>query len=323
MRDGGQQGFDAQNRGAPVTSNLERGQRSHEPQCRGAALNSSNGSGQEAHDVRRRLAWADNLNGDQTRLDSHNTCVADASEGNGHLSGDLHPRTADPSEALLLILADALDDWESQRKATDNRLRSLRQVKQLAGSRAEFKLAATAEAIRNLEHQAELELKRAMRDHPLGPWVQRTVGIGEKQAARLIAAIGDPYMRPVRDDEGNIIGERPRRGPAELWAYCGYAPGQKRQKGVRSNWNAAAKMRAYLCAESCIKQMHSPYRPVYDAARANWADRDTTDLHKHNHALRCVAKAILKDLWCEARAITRATPSVSSPASSPGERAAA
>lgn len=46
-----------------------------------------------------------------------------------------------------------------------------------------------------------------------------------------------------------------------------------------------------------------PFRAVYDEARANWADRDTTDLHKHNHALRCVAKAILKDLWCEARAI--------------------
>jgi hypothetical protein len=60
-------------------------------------------------------------------------------------------------------------------------------------------------------------------------------------------------------------------------------------------------MRAFLIAESCIKRMDSPYRPVYDAARASWADRDVKDGHKHNHALRLTAKAILKDLFVEAR----------------------
>jgi hypothetical protein len=143
------------------------------------------------------------------------------------------------------------------------------------------------------EHQAELQIVRVLRRHPLYPFIKRTVGLGDKQTARFLASLGnaDPG-RNERDD-------RPRRGPAELWAYCGFSPDQKRRKGERSNWNPTAKMRMRLIAESCIKQMHSPYRAVYDEARASWADRDTTDLHKHNHALRKTAKAILKDMWRE------------------------
>lgn len=145
------------------------------------------------------------------------------------------------------------------------------------------------------EHQATLQLVRVLRRHPLYPFIKGTVGLGDKQTARFLASLGnaDPG-RNERDD-------RPRRGPAELWAYCGFSPDQKRRKGERSNWNPTAKMRMRLIAESCVKQMHSPYRAVYDEARASWADRDTTDLHKHNHALRVVAKTILRDLWIEAQ----------------------
>lgn len=198
-------------------------------------------------------------------------------------------------DALLGLAAETLTDIERVRIATENRLRAMRDDHGVSGTpeykRAEAILGALAAA----EHQATLDLGRQIRQHPLGPWVAATVGIGPKQGARLIAAIGDPYW--------NTLEDRPRRGPAELWAFCGYKPGQKRQKGVRSNWNPDAKMRAHLCAESCIKQAHSPYRPVYDAARASWADRDVSDGHKHNHALRCVAKRILRDLYVAAKTL--------------------
>jgi hypothetical protein len=129
-----------------------------------------------------------------------------------------------------------------------------------------------------------------MRKHPLGPWVKATIGIGETQAARLLASIGDPATRA---------------NPAQLWAYCGYAPGQKRTKGVKSNWNTKAKSRAYLIAESCIKQSRSPYRPVYDARRQHTAGThpDWTAGHSHNDALRYVAKRVLRDLWAESRKV--------------------
>lgn len=193
-------------------------------------------------------------------------------------------------DALLLFLADALDDLERVRIAADNRVRAMEQVKGMADTPERNKMAKLALEVRMLEHNATLDLQRAMRAHPLGPWIKATVGIGEKQGARLLAAVGDPGERP------NV---------AKLWAYCGLhvvdGARPKRRRGERCNWSGSAKMRARLIAESCIKHSHSPYRPLYDHERAKWAERQTTDLHKHNHALAVVAKAVLRDLWVEAR----------------------
>jgi hypothetical protein len=78
-------------------------------------------------------------------------------------------------------------------------------------------------SVQATEHRAILDLQRKMRAHPLGPWMKAAHGIGEKQGARLLAVIGDPYIRPeiVRAD-GTVEPSRPRKGPAELWAFCGY-----------------------------------------------------------------------------------------------------
>jgi hypothetical protein len=282
---------------------------------------------------------------------------------------DSNNRTPRPADRLLLIFADAFDDLERVRIATENRVRSLGQVKGLDGTDMEARLLELVDALQVLEHQAELSLKRALRTHPLGPWVKATVGIGEKQGARLLAAIGDPAWNHAED--------RPRRGPAELWAYCGLHvinPGQssadaqpflagdpsgqdsadaqvgsaagsghpgdhekdvsqasvvsgvapKRARGQKANWNATAKMRAFLIAESCIKQAASPYRAVYDEGRAHYADAvhpqpcaqcgpkgkpaqpgsPLSAGHQHARALRLVMKAILRDLWVEARRVS-------------------
>jgi hypothetical protein len=204
-------------------------------------------------------------------------------------------------DPLLILAAQALDDLEATRIANENRLRSLRDVYGLAGSSQEAEAAGLVDGLAALEHQAELSLKRALRRHPLGPWVQRTVGVGEKQGARLLAAIGDPYW--------NSLHERPRI-VSELWAYCGYhvirighsthgahtgpadaeqSPGGSdahaggdapstfgvapaRARGQKANWNAEAKMRVWLIATSCIKQAASPYRAVYDDGRVRYTD---------------------------------------------------
>lgn len=290
------------------------------------------------------------------------------------------PRLADP---LLALLADVLDDLERTRIANENRLRQL--TRDEADSDGELRglglpvdmpqvatLAATVSGIGKLEHEAELNLKRALRKHPLGPWIKVTNGVGEKQGARLLAAIGDPYW--------NTLYGRPRT-VSELWAYCGLhvlpvasqysgeaheasagdgnqahpdhvTPGfQKagvgvvgsvdsshvsreahgrlagvaptRARGQRANWSATAKKRAFLVAESCVKVRTSPYRVVYDNGRAKYADAvHQADCrrcgpagkpalagsplslgHQHARALRLVMKALLKDLWIQARAI--------------------
>ena len=217
----------------------------------------------------------------------------------------MRPSPERDPHALLYLAADFLDDIERLKIATENRVRALDQIKGQMVSPMAIEFEAQLARVREIEKDAIKMVEKRMREHPLGPFVKRTVGLGDKQAGRLLAAVGDPYLRPVFDEDGAIIGERPRRGPAELWAYCGlHVVDGKRPRftrGQQGDWNATAKKRAYLCAASCIKQMHSPYRAVYDRERAKWADRDTTDLHKHNHALSVVAKEILKDLWIEAR----------------------
>lgn len=241
-----------------------------------------------------------------------------------------------PFDSLQLQLAAAfLDDVEGLRKATENRSRKPTpptkcghcgdcgacrsftdrswQWMALQASGAGMQWEQHGQRIAELEDVAIRALRKALRDHPLGPWVRATTGIGEKQGARLIAAIGDPYW--------NLLEDRPRRGPAELWAYCGQAPGQRRMKGTTSNWNADAKMRAHLCSEAAVKagvrkldgcddadgydvagrQAITPYGERYLRARASWAGREVCDAHKNQHALHCVAKEITKDLWRAAR----------------------
>lgn len=211
------------------------------------------------------------------------------------------------------------------------------------------------------EHDAERNLTRALRAHPLGPWVKQQKGIGEKQGARLLGVLGDPYVRPAMKTADGQIEPMRARTVSELWAYSGLhvvevetggvAP--RRQKGQRANWSGAAKVKAILVAMSCVKQrdaacgkfqqetpyLHasgcgcSAYRLVYDRARANVADRvhhsecrnrsritpngcGTREHpewgapgspwrpgHQQQHAIRVVAKEILKDLWREAARI--------------------
>jgi hypothetical protein len=204
------------------------------------------------------------------------------------------PATPEMLFGLIVISADALSDLESTRIAAENRARALRQTKglpELAERQDEL-----VDALKDLEHQASLELKRLVRKHPIGAWVKETPGLGEQQIGRLLASIGDPAARP------NV---------AKLWAYCGlHVVDGKRprlKKGVQANWSTQAKTRAWLCATSTIKftgedgRARSPYRNVYDHERNKWLDRDTTDLHKHNHAMSVTAKEILKDLWQASR----------------------
>lgn len=249
------------------------------------------------------------------------------------------PFLADP---FLALHAEIVSDLEKQRIANENRLRIFTTLDPdedgivrgfgLDESHPDVaKVAALVDALKGLEHQAVLNLQRAMRKHPLGPWLKAAKGVGEKQGARLLASVGDPYW--------NTLHDRPRT-VSELWAYCGLhvlpaghtgnatqnagADGDqtgsdpshptaearrasagvaaRRRKGVKSNWNADAKMRAYLVAVSCMKTT-GPYREVYLDRRAHTlaTHPDWTPGHSHNDGLRITAKAVLKDLWIESR----------------------
>ncbi|AWN02405.1 hypothetical protein SEA_CONCEPTII_74 [Mycobacterium phage ConceptII] len=218
--------------------------------------------------------------------------------------------------AILGLAAETVDDLESVRIANENRLRSLTDPK-LYGLDVRHPdvaaLAVMVEQLKETEAAAVKNLQKRMRKHPLGPWVKQATGVGEKQAARLLASIGDPYWNSLHD--------RPRT-VSELWSYCGYgdASRQVRRKGVQANWNSDAKVRAFLIATSCVKSK-GVYRDIYDEARRKYADAVHTSEckrcgpagkpaqpgsplslgHQHARALRAISKAVLKDMWLESK----------------------
>lgn len=232
-------------------------------------------------------------------------------------SSDTQPRPVrqlvEAATYPLMLAASTLDELERARISTNNRARACREAGEDPSKWATEMLVHidAAEAI------AVKQLELTMAGHPLGPWVAATPGLGLKQVGRLLAATGDPYW--------NHTADRARRGPAELWAYCGYhvlhptdhrsvdsqtwsvggvAP--RRKKGQRAAWSHEAHMRAYLCAEKSVqlvdklvtpkaredgtprtpyRRQASPYRAVYEHAKAKHEDA------VHNHPCeRCTPK---------------------------------
>lgn len=220
--------------------------------------------------------------------------------------------------ALLTIYADLVDDLERSRIATENRIRSLSQVKGLANSPEEKRLKLIADSLKEAENKATNELVKAVKAHPLGEWIAGQIGVGEKQAGRLLGLLGDPYLRV--DPE---TGEVHHRMVSQLWSYCGYgdAATQVLRRGEKASWSTELRQRAHLIAVSCMKKRKSPYRKVYDDRRKRdkkakhtaeckrcgpsgkpaKAGSSLSDGHKHARALRAVAKEVLKDLWIQAR----------------------
>lgn len=257
-----------------------------------------------------------------------------------HPSVPNQPTLASPT---LKLAAETLDDLEKVWIANANRLRQLTRSEEDSDGETRglgldvshpsvARLAAIVEGLEKLTQEATKALEKEMRTHPLGPWVKAQKGVGDKQAARLLAAIGDPYIRPeLEREDGTVEPSRPRL-VSELWAYSGYhvlesglAPARRR--GQLANWSEDARKRAWLISASIIKA-GGPYRGIYDDARAKYADathridcircgpsgkpaKAGTPLslgHQHARAMRIVSKEILKGLWHEARRLHEEAP---------------
>lgn len=270
-------------------------------------------------------------------------------------------------DPALAFAADILDDTEGLWVANANRLRILVTPADKADEDGECRgfglteehpdvarLSAMVDTLDKLTKDATKHLERVMRRHALHPWVKAQRGLGDKQVARLLAAIGDPYW--------NTLHDRPRT-VSELWAYCGLhvlptggpraddthattAAGRvqagggdssqqrpatqnggagvapSRRRGQKSNWSETARKRAWLIANSVVK-CGGPYREIYDVTKDKYADAVHTSpcarcgpkgkpaqpgsslskAHIHARGLRAISKAVLKDLWIEARRI--------------------
>lgn len=234
----------------------------------------------------------------------------------------------------LRLLSDTLDDVEGLRIATENRLRQLtRDEEDSDGEERGLGLderhpivattAATLAAIADQEHQLTLQMQRELRKTPFSAWQKSDAsrGVGEKQLARLLAVVGDPYINE---------GTGQPRTLRQLWAYTGHAvdggAARRARKGMTQEemftlGKPSAKMRAFLIATSVVKST-GPLRDIYDAEREHYAEavhatecvrcgpsgkpaQPGTALsagHQHARAMRKVAKEVLRALWIIARA---------------------
>lgn len=232
----------------------------------------------------------------------------------------------DLSAPLLRFQAELLDDIERIRIANENRLRQLtrseadsdEELRGLGLPESHPSVLQLAEIVRGtgeLEKLAVKSLTTELKLHPLYPWIKAQRGIGDKQGARLLASVGDPYWHTAED--------RPRL-VSELWQYAGHGdPARSRRKrGQTVSYSPDAKMRLYLVSLSCMKS-GGPWREVYDLRRKATADRvhaapcarcgpsgspaqpgsPWSAGHQMADALRITGKEILRALWTEARGL--------------------
>lgn len=308
---------DAQPEGVIDGSHLPVGQTpadTHQPSADGAQLAEAN----EEANTQFRNASAPDF-GDHSSSDTQETGVAEPSSTGSQGGSDTHGFVAPGGflrDPVLGVLADVVDDLETVRIANANRVRQLtRMATDSDGEERGFgltedhpevaKLILTVKALSAAEHDAILNMQRALRKHPMIAFQKRHKGIGEKQLARLLAVIGDPYWHDLHQRHRTV---------SELWAYCGFhvlktsgsshrtndaqyqsaaagsqphagshlthatqmtpAPGvaPKRQRGQRSNWSEDARKRVWVIASAMPKFPGGHYEAVYRSAREKYAD---------------------------------------------------
>lgn len=269
------------------------------------------------------------------------TVVVDAPTSDSQLARDVQTATAvgsssdadqslNDTKALLVgvgpllvsptlgIAADVLDDVEHVRCANENRVRQLTDTTERGfgldhDHPSVAEIQTLVDSLKDVEARAIKDLERQMKKHPLGgPWVKETVGVGAKQGARVLAVIRDPAWHD-RENRPRTFGE--------LVAYCGLhvveGAAPRRARGQRSNWNESARKRLWLIAAKSIMFSSSPYRPIYDEAKAKHAEAlhtvacvrcggkaspaavgtELSAGHRHGRALRAVMRAILHDVY--------------------------
>jgi hypothetical protein len=244
-------------------------------------------------------------------------------------------RTGDGNLPLLHLtvyhLARQLWDIQEVRVAMSNRVEQIKRDG-LAGEWS-ASLVMHVETLASLERAIDAQLSKLMRDHPAGPWIKATNGLGLPGVARLIGVV--TCFTP-----GPMYGAAFERfqNVAKLWKYVGLdvrgGKAPRRERGIKSTWSPQGRKVCYQIIDSLLKvgdagrvskkghvSKGSPYRELYLRRRAavdlrplvgpskcpfgqEHRDRNKRviecgDAHRHADAMRVAVKELLKDLWVE------------------------
>lgn len=122
----------------------------------------------------------------------------------------------------------------------DFRIASTNQVRSIVRSGAEEPhetLRFFSTQFNTLEKQIHGALDQYSNAHVAGQWARANVGIGPVIAAGLLA---------------HIDIERARFA-SSVWRFAGLMPGQRKQKGVKRDWNAQLKVLCWKIGDSFVK----------------------------------------------------------------------
>ena len=202
-----------------------------------------------------------------------------------------------PSIPRLRFLVETYYDIQKLRIMTGNRIERYSNLfkidPKLLGSVGETHLDRYQLA---LEKAIVKELKQELPNYKIYAWLRIQKGIGPILSAGLISWIGDISRF------SNI---------SKLCAYAGQAPGQKRKRGEKSNWNTSLKTHCWKIGESFVKSK-GYYREKYLEFKADDKRKHPEEVkdgaktlytkgHIHMRAKRKTTKLFLSLLWAKWR----------------------
>ena len=223
-------------------------------------------------------------------------------------------------------------DWQRMRIAVSNRLSK--------AAKGEIYLTAydvkmnekTIEDLKALEHEAELRVRRVVREHPMWPWLKAIKGISEVLAGAMLSQF-DINKAPRPSNFWSFAGLSVKDGRApKREAGCEQADGRK---GLAYNsW-----LRTIIVGRvgpSFLKAKNEKYVPIYEGYKhrlqsmpcslpldqhkksgiAEWfpsgskgrkpKDGDfCTKGHMHNKAIRYMVKMFIVDMWTAWREVEK------------------
>lgn len=204
------------------------------------------------------------------------------------LNKDIKEACQNLGKREIIFLVNLYYDIQEQRIGMGSRVREMLKIEE-PGVLYDF--------LFNSMESFELRIKQGLThyikksDSPVIAWLMSICGIAEIFTSGLMAHLDINEDATLQDEEGNYI-KVVGRNPSSFWKYAGYVPGQRRQRGVKLNYNPALKRLCHLIGESFVKFQNNKkdfYGKIYAQYKQKLIERN------ENLEFKEAAEQALKD----------------------------
>ena len=193
-------------------------------------------------------------------------------------------------ERYIEYLLDRYYQMQEHRLATNNQIRALREAKMDVKPLMKF-----SDDFYAIECEIAKTLEQSVREHIMYSWLKEVKGIGPIMSAALVCTIDITKAEHA----------------SSLWKYAGLAPGQKRVKGQKLDWNPFLKKTCWLIGKSFVKTK-GEYRGIYDTSKKFYQKKFPKEVKEGNRVMytkghidamarRRTVKLFLSAFWAEWR----------------------